>query len=240
VLAVGGAVLAFGGFEARREGERLRIRRGLLQRRALTVPLRRVHAVRIIENPLRQPFGLAAVRIETVAHGAEPASDQTLLPVIRRRDAAGVIAALVPGIDAGAAALERPPGRARRRYALPPALAGAAAGALLALLAAPAWPAIPALGAVGAAAGLLRWRDAGWSLGPALVTLRERRLTRTTLIARTARLQAEELRQNPFQRRAGLATLGVSVAAGRRAAVAHLDEPVAAGVFERLRASAEA
>ncbi len=240
VLSVAAAIVIFGGFEARRESGRLRIRRGLLQRSATTIPLARIHGVRIIESPLRQPLGLAAVRIETVAHATTDRAEQTLLPLVRRRDVSAVVGALVPGIPIDDAPLERPPGRARRRYAVPPTLAGLAAGGLLALVLPAAWPLIALFAIAGLAFGLLRHRDAGWALDGARVTVRSRAFSRVTLVARTARLQAEELRVTPFQARADLATLGIAVARGRRAHVAHLDGPVARTLFERLRAGAEA
>ena len=45
-LSVVGAVVAFAGFTVARDGDRLRIRRGLLSRREATVPVARVRAVR--------------------------------------------------------------------------------------------------------------------------------------------------------------------------------------------------
>ena len=42
-----------------RDGDRLRIRRGLVSRNEATVPVGRVRAVRVVEGVLRRPFGLA-------------------------------------------------------------------------------------------------------------------------------------------------------------------------------------
>ena len=51
VISFLGAIVAFSGFVLVRDGERLRIRRGLLQRRAASIPLARVHAVDVVEVP---------------------------------------------------------------------------------------------------------------------------------------------------------------------------------------------
>ncbi len=240
-LSVGGAILVFGGFEVWRDGRRLRIRRGLLQRRIATIPLSRIHAVRIVENPVRQALGLATIRIETTARAGEHAVEQTLVPLVRRDRVAATVAGLVPSLPVSLGALEPPPPRARRRYATRPAVAGAALGAAVTLIPGvpPAtWLLIPALAVAGAAFGLLCFRDAGWSLDDGHVTVRSRGVSRTTLVARTTRLQSESVRVSPLQARAGLATLGVVVARGRRAQLAHLDDPVARGLFERLRTAA--
>ena len=45
LLSALGAVVAFAGFTITRDGDRLRIRRGLVQRREATVPVGRVRAV---------------------------------------------------------------------------------------------------------------------------------------------------------------------------------------------------
>ena len=63
-----------------------------------------------------------------------------------------------------------------------------------------------------------------------------RRLAWSTLLAPAARLQQHEIAQNPLQRRAGLADLAVAVGKGGHARVRHLDEPVAAELWERLAA----
>ena len=112
-LSVGGAILVFGAFEVWRDGRRLRIRRGLLQRRIATIPLSRIHAVRIVENPVRQALGLATVRIETTAHAGEDAVEQTLVPLVRRDRVAETVAALVPSLPVRVATRSSRPRRGR-------------------------------------------------------------------------------------------------------------------------------
>lgn len=102
VLSFLGTIIAFAGFTAIRDGERVRIRRGIVERREASVPVERIHAVRIVESPLREPFGLAQVRIESAGYAAEPASAQTLVPLVRRRDVPRVLAELLPEMAAGA------------------------------------------------------------------------------------------------------------------------------------------
>src|SRR5918998_278152 len=63
-LAIAGTVLAYSGFTLSREGDFLYIKRGLLERREATIPLSRIQAIRISEGLLRQPFGLASLRVE--------------------------------------------------------------------------------------------------------------------------------------------------------------------------------
>jgi putative membrane protein len=230
-----GAIVAFSGFVLVRDGERLRIRRGLLQRRAASIPLARVHAVDIVESLLRRPFGLASLRVETAGYRSEAAAAQTLVPLLRTSDAHALLEEFVPGVAARPGPLQHPPQRARRRYALPAALAAALAGGAVTAIWPRAWPVIPALALLGGLEGLLRWRAAGWRLDGARIVIRRRLLARRTLLARIDRLQEHGLSVSPFQRRARLASFEMAVGSGRTGRVHHLDRAVAGSLFERLR-----
>lgn len=278
LLSFLGAIVAFAGFSLVRDGERLRIRRGLLARRAASVPLARVHAVDVVEGVLRRPFGLASVRMETAGYRSEAAAAQTLLPLVRVRDVPQLLAEFVPALAEEAQAatageesaaserpragaspeaavspaqpasapreavaptwalpLQPPPARARRRYALPPAVVGTTFGAVLTAVVPAAWPAVPLLALIGAADGLLRYRSAGWRDDGRRLVVRSRALARRTLLARVDRLQEHGLRASPLQRRAALADFEAAVGSGRKGRVRHLEASVAGALFERLR-----
>ena len=131
LLSVLGAVVAFAGFTVTREGDRLRIRRGFLARREATVPVERVRAVEVVEGVLRLPFGLAALRMEVIGHAKEHAAAQALFPLLRRDEVRPFLDLLLPELADDLDGLEPPPPRAARRYALPPAAAGLAVGAVV-------------------------------------------------------------------------------------------------------------
>ncbi len=240
LLSVVGGVVAFAGFTVTQDEQRLRIRRGLLQRRTASLPLARVHAVDVVEGVLRRPFGLASVRIETAGYRREGSAAQTLLPLVRVGDVPRLLAELTPALGAAPdVPLRRPPARARRRYALPPALAGAGLGIALAV-ALPgawpgAWPVIPALALAGAADGLLRHRAAGWSDDGRHLVVRRRLVARRTLVARVDRLQEHGVSASLLQRRADLADFHAAVGSGRTGRVDHLEGADARLLFERLR-----
>jgi putative membrane protein len=227
--------VAFGGFVLVRDGDRLRIRRGILQRRAASIPLERVHAVDVVEGLLRRPFGLAALRVETAGYRSEPAAAQTLIPLLRTSDVHELLCEFVPGLAVQADSLRRPPARARRRYVQLPALVGALAGVAVTAIWPSVWPLVPALSLLGAIDGLLGWRAAGWRLDGSRIVIRQRVLARSTLIARIDRLQEHGLSVSPFQRRARLASFRLAVGSGRTGRIRHLDRDVAGSLFERLR-----
>ncbi|MCA1848936.1 MAG: PH domain-containing protein, partial [Actinobacteria bacterium] len=87
LLAIAGTILAHAGFTLSRDGDFLYIKRGLLERREATIPLARIQAVRIVEGVLRQPFGLASLRVESAGYGEASGVSTTLFPLLPRKDA---------------------------------------------------------------------------------------------------------------------------------------------------------
>jgi putative membrane protein len=236
LLSVVGSVVAFAGFTVGREGDRLRIRRGLLARREATVPVERVRAVEVVEGVLRLPFRLAALRMEVIGHAKEPAAAQTLFPLLRRDEVRPFLDHLLPELADDLDGLEPPPPRAARRYALPPAALGLVVGAAAwALTPAGPW-ALPVALVLGAY-GLLRYRTAGWRLRDGRLAVRSLRLARTTVLGPAAHREWHEVAQNPLQRRARLADVVVTFGKRTSARVRHLDAVAARGLFERLGGS---
>jgi putative membrane protein len=231
-LAALGTIVGFGGFAVRREGDDLRIRRGLLQRRQATLRVARVRAVRVIESVPRQALGLAALRIEVIGHASEQAAAQTLFPLLRREEVEPFLRELLPEMADRLDGLAAPPPRALRRYALPPLafttlLAGAAA-----LAASSPWPLVAA--PLGAAYGALAFRAAGWRLEAGRLAIRSRRLARSTVLARAAARESHDLAQTALQRHARLADVAVAFGKGTVARIRHLDADEARGLWAAI------
>jgi len=236
VLSFLAALVVFAGFEVQRDAQVVRIRRGLLERRAQSIPLERIDGVVIVEGLARGPLGLAALRLETAAHGTEKSVSSTLLPLVRRAEAEAAIARLVPGLAIEPGELERPPRRALRRFVLPPAIAGAALGAVpVVLWTSATWPAVPVLGLLGAAMGLRTYRGAGVRVAGTVAVVREVRIARRTLLVRRHRLQSHALVRTRLQERAALADLRVVVGSGGSGRARHLEAGAAAAAFTALR-----
>src|SRR3954451_897529 len=164
LLSAAGTVAAFAGFRATRDGNRLVIERGALQRRHSSIPVARVQAVRVIEGLLRQPFGLAQIRIDTAGYAHEAASAQTLIPIMRHRDAAEVIARLLPELAGGLGDLAPVPARAARRYVLPLTLPAVLAAIVLAIVVGLPGLLVAVLALPGALLGISRYRASGYRL----------------------------------------------------------------------------
>lgn len=240
-LALLGTVFAHAGFTLSRspDGKYLHIKRGLLSRYETTVPLARIQAIRVVEGALRQPFGLAALRVESAGFGAEEGISTVLFPLLPRREVEDFLATAAPLFAVPLDRLEGLPAKARRRYAFRTALPFLALAAAPAVLLFP-WGLFALLALIpGAFYGLLRFRAAGWGVSGDRLALRFRRLARTTVVAPRGRLQSRGFSVSLFQKRLGLATFGFEVASGRGGTafrLADLEEETAVGLVETLSA----
>lgn len=216
-LSIIATIVVYWDFTLSIDGPRLRIRRGLLQQRVETVPLRRIQALRVEENLVRRGLGRAAVKVDVAgrARGEDAQQAGLLLPLGSRREALALVARVLRAAghhDASEVVLERMPARARTRRlvrAVVPVLVATAvlvwwrgaggSAPLLLLPPAVAW-ALDAYRALGAG-----------RVGDTVVT-RSGVLVRRTAFVPVARVQSLELSTSPVQRRQRLATLELQVA----------------------------
>lgn len=233
LMAIAGTVIRFYGFELRHTGEHIFVQHGLLDKRRVTIPVRRIQAVSVEEGILRQPFGFVSVGYTSAGQRGEgEGGSGTLFPFMRRREVQALLERVAPefAVDLEGSGLHRLPSRALPRYVV----GGTVSALVLALLViaglewwrgeVPWWGYLPlALAPFQLATGWLAYRDAGWALGDRVLVLRSRSLARNTLVTTRRRIQHRSLTANPLQRRAGLATLHVSVAGGGRTSLPHVD-----------------
>ncbi|HSF26109.1 MAG TPA: PH domain-containing protein, partial [Actinomycetes bacterium] len=115
ILPAGQQLLTHYGFTVADSPDGLRIRHGLLETSAQTVPPGRVQAVSVVEPLLwRRMRGWCRVEINVAGYaGAQAASETVLLPVGSRRTALEILARVLPGLDLDAIPLRPAPARAR-------------------------------------------------------------------------------------------------------------------------------
>lgn len=224
-LAIVSTILTFANFSLRRDGDHLLISAGLLDRRRSTIPLTRIQAVTISEGMLRQPFGLATVRIESAGYGGQTTESGVLFPIIRTSEIPDFLTTVVPEIattlSTTTSRWQRPPARARRRYTL------AQVWRLIPFVVVTVGLAVPLpipwwwglgiliLSPFGALYGLWEYRDAGWMVDDEhRLIARGRNIARWTAIMPLRRIQRRSVQRNPFQRHANLGTFHTAVASG--------------------------
>jgi putative membrane protein len=223
VLAAGAGILIDYGFTMAIKGGDLVVRRGLLERREITMPLARVQVVRVGESWVRRLLGMATIQVFSGGTaGNEHVADRVAIPILPVAATGGIIDQLLPGA-APLPRLVRPPLPARRRAIVRAAGTLALPGAILgsqALWSGPGWPAALAWIAAGAAAGALlgvpfgiaAWRARGHAWQRGRLFARNGVVVRWTSISPAVKAQSVRATSTPFQRRAGLASLHVDVA----------------------------
>lgn len=205
-------VARFGGFSVVRTGDQLVIRRGLLERREVSVALDRIQAIRIVEGLLRQPFGYAAIIVETAGHADERGQSTPLHPFLHRSRWQSLLRELAPDHDIEPE-LKRPPRRALSRFLVRPLLTALLVAAIVSISVPFGWLSFGlALGAP--LVGWLAFRDTAVGVSDQTLLLTRRTLRRTTAIVRRRRIQFCESSSSWLQRRRRLADLTVAIASG--------------------------
>jgi putative membrane protein len=233
--SLGAFVEAWWGYHLEREPSgTLRVRRGLLTTRSTTLEERRLRGVALVE-----PLGVrtaGAARVDAVATGLrtagsggeEGSSDPSgLLPAAPRELAEQVAAAVLgePESPSRIAVLRPHPPAARGRRvrwgtvtALVPAVVLGVLGATVAAEFAVAAVALAAAGLVaGPVLGRAAYRALGHGVHAAYVVVRSGVVRRRTVVLRRDGVIGWSVRQSWPQRRAGLATLWLTTAAGDQA-----------------------
>ena len=216
LAAIAGVVKHFG-FEMRRAGADLRVRRGLFERREASMPLRRLQAVVVAQSIVRRALGFASIVLQSAgqATGTSAGVSRIDVPLLAGREVETLVRELLP-VPASwtLGGLSPHPPAAHRRAIVrrlvigvalvtaPAVLLGGAAGVGLALL----------VLVVAAIAGELAYLGLGHAAVGGIVTARAGGVARRTVVVPGAKVQSTRLRSSPLQRRAGLATLSIDVA----------------------------
>jgi len=212
------AVTGYYGFELGRDETELRYRRGLVQEYSGAIPLDKVQSVVVSESVLARLLGYASLSVETAGYapGTDGTGSQSAVP-IADRDRVFRLAREVESF--GDPAFERPPKRARTRYAIRYSLGVALlAGLGVAIARLLPFP-VPVPGyaplvllPLAPVAAHLKWTQIGFALGANHVVAREGFWTRRTRVVPYYRVQTLVESATVFQRRRKLATLVVDTA----------------------------
>lgn len=228
VMVVGSVVLfveRWWAFRLTREPDgTLRVRRGLVTRRSLSVSERRLRGVTVTEPLLVRGLGRGAqAGALTVglsgADGQQAGSSGALGPPVRRAHAHAVAATATgaPGPVTDGPLVAHPPAARTRRLtrAVLPALVPPAAAVVLAVAGGPVWPlGLAVLPLLAVPLGIDRYRALGHRVDDRYLVARRGSLIRTTAALRRDGVIGWRVRQSLFQRRAGVVTCEATTAAG--------------------------
>lgn len=220
--SVTASVIADFGFTSRRVGDRIETERGLLERRMVGLPVRRVQSVSVRATPLRRLMGFSAIHVDTAGFGRSEESGRTtdaLVPLARRSEIRPLLHGLIPELENAPEPVALP-SRSLRRYLFVPALTALALTIPIAAVLGGLWFVLPPLAvALAVFPAGLAWKGAGLGVDDSMLVVRNGILGRNqTRIPRT-RIQSLAVSQNPFQKRANLATLVATTVSGSIGAI---------------------
>lgn len=202
-------------YTVRIEDEKLMITKGLLEKKRITLPLNRIQAIRIVENPLRQIFGFATVVVESAGGNGEKGGDKkiALFPLIKKQHCVQTLEQLFPEMNWHPEFIKAPK-RARPFFYridfiwLVPII-GASSYFLYpyGLLAFLLIPLIIFL-------GIWQHRTAGYMIDGKQLTMQYRIFSRITLFMEKKRIQSMESSQTYFQKRKQVMSIKATVMSG--------------------------
>ncbi|MDR0783417.1 MAG: PH domain-containing protein [Propionibacteriaceae bacterium] len=243
LLGILGTAISYGGFKARRRGGRIEVEMGLLARQYQAVSVSRVQSVVIKQGAIRRLLGYAEIRLQTIdaldtnQQGGQPRRSGVLLhPFVKLARVAEILSQMVPDYEerCGEAELRSLPKVARRRVFIRHVgfFVGFYAGLATALtigvnqipteyqisalswLVAAVWILLALLTIGRSVAAALWYRQAAYAYNSKMLTIRQGYFGLTTTIIGKRRIQWGGINQNPFQRRAGVASIQATTAAG--------------------------
>lgn len=227
ILSILGSLIKYYDFTLQVKEHELLIKRGLFEQKQLTIPFDRIQAIQIKEELLRQPFGYAAVQLESAGYADEQHSQNStvLFPFIKKKEVGQFLARVLPEYAVETPTVSPPP-LALRRYlfrmlwlsliVIIPTYIFIPYGSMSLIILAPAL-----------LLGWAQYRDARIGVAGHTMRIRWRLLSRRTAIVKKYRVQSASVKQSPFQQRLGLMDYEVTVtsgSSGRTYKVRELDE----------------
>ncbi len=215
ILAFINTLLKFANFTVQKIEGDLIISRGLLEKRQITIPLNRIQGIRISENLIRQPLGLATVYVESAGGSMDKESQSTImvLPIVKKQEISQLLQTILPDYDLNPEIVPVPK-RAWQRYMFRglffPLLI-----VLAAVIFCRPWGYFSfLLLPLAAIWSHLKFKDAGWSIEDLQLTLRYRGIIRNTVMMRKNKIQSLSIRRKYFQLRRRLVTVEATIISG--------------------------
>ncbi|QOS92022.1 MULTISPECIES: PH domain-containing protein [Bacillales] len=215
VLATLSMVIKYASFTVIKTDEEIVISRGLLEKRQLTIPIHKIQGIRIMENLIRKPLGLATVYIEYAGGSMEDKESLSIMlfPLIRKKHLHEKILEILPVYET-TTEMTPIPKRALSRYVFHKFLY------LIPIIGALVWFFRPwgylslLLVPLAIFWAYMQYRDAGWNIEGNLLILSSRFFSKQTLIMQRSRIQSITYKKSWFQNRKELATISASVKSG--------------------------
>ncbi|WLR42143.1 PH domain-containing protein [Bacillus carboniphilus] len=242
-LSVVGTFLKYANYQIEMDDEMIYISKGILEKQQLSVPLSRVQAITIEESLLRQPFGYGTVKMISAGSGSIENQDESsmLFPLIHKKNLKRSLAEIFPNYEADNET-QKLPLISKRRYIF----RSVAPFVILSLFFIIMFKGIGALSLLVLPLawwfGVLRYKDAGWNIDREnhQLTLKYRRLVKSKVLMKKAKIQSYHYSQSFLQKRYLLTSVHtncMSGAIGLHTSVRDVDRRSAEEIYQWLSRS---
>ena len=210
-------------FTIQRDEDHIYISRGLLEKKKVSVPFKRIQGIKITQNPLRELFGYATVTVESAGGSVGDKEEKIrLFPLAKTKDIVPILEDLFPDMDWSPEMVGAPKRSVHFYYRLDLLWMVPVLGAISYLF----YPyglfsliVIPFIVLI----GIWQHRTAGYALGDKQITMVFRGISKHTFYMMKKRVQAVEVSQSVFQRRKGIASIQATIKSGMLGATARVE-----------------
>jgi putative membrane protein len=230
IISIAYFALSYSNFSITKQKDELHIKRGILEKKEISIKQHRIQGITLVEGLLRQPFGYMAVYIEAVASTGDKQDKKILIhPFIHKSKLATFLNEVAPSFVYTATSTALPKQACNRwmfrgtssmtilaaAIALPITYFTTGTDEIASFLSIPAFVIVISfillLSGLGAAYSYILYRSSGFVLLTKQVQLSTRLLAKKTTIIQKKNIQALGYKESYFQRRQSLQTLTLAV-----------------------------
>lgn len=207
-------------FTIQRDDDHIYITRGLLEKKKVSIPLKRVQGIKISQNPLRQMFGYATVVVES-AGGTVGDKDEKirLFPLVKQSRMTSILAELFPQFE-WAPKLTKAPKRSVHFFYRLSLVWWTPVFAALGYYFYPYGLVALAIVPFVVILGIWQHRTVGYAVVGKQLTMQFRGISKHRYFMLKKRVQVAQVTQSYFQRRKGLASVHATIKSGSMGATA--------------------
>lgn len=214
ILSIIGVLLKYAYFTVVKVEDEIRISRGIFEKSQVSIPLKRIQAIKIVQNPLRQLLGYKTVYIESAGGSAVDEGTSTILfPVVSKHEVSTLMEQFVPLFKQNSR-LHRLPIRSKKRYMIRKVLPAIAIILPLIYFFQPWGYSSLILIPICLVWGYYSYKDAGWNIEGDQLQLAFRRVSKTDILVYRNRLQSVKTKTSYFQKKYSLQTFECTIKTG--------------------------
>ena len=225
VVSVIFTVIQYYKFTVVREEDYIKLSYGIFHKKEVTIPVKRIQRITIVEGVIKKSFGYFSLNVETVGYGKDKGESTMICPIAKKKILNKFFEDIIPEMNI-TYELEKSPRRALKGFILFKSLGYFVVMSLIAIFAPYGYYAFVLVPII-LSWLYIRFRDNGMYSGDELVVFRYRKLSRQTVIVQRECVQSMEKIQNIFQKRKAIAKYKVNIAGdilGKSYRVGYMDE----------------